>query len=427
MKFTSRYALAAALGFGVAAVGVAAPAFAKDKKEATSTAPAMKLSDAFRKAAGPAQDALAKKDYAAADAAIAQARTVAKSPDEQYMVASYALNSEQGKAQGSGDQTKLAVALDELITTGLAANKLTDADKLRYYGFQGMFAYQAKNYPKVEQAYTAAMAVGDVNPQDYAVLADAQQRDGKPSEAIGTILKLVEIKAKTGEVVDSDYYARGVDIASRAKSPQEFLRISMPWLTAYPQMKNWHDVLVNYRIIAGTKGDFDTDILRFMRVIGVLPIGTSNNYVDYALAVYLKYPGEAVAVLREGLAAGKLTKTDKNTSEVLALSETKIAADKASLPGLVTQAHGPKATYNSIVTNGDVFYGYADYAKAAELYKLALTKAGADTNQGNVRLGAALAQSGNKEGARAAFNAVTSGPYLVLAGFWKTQLDHPAS
>ena len=40
---------------------------------------------------------------------------------------------------------------------------------------------------------------------------------------------------------------------------------------------------------------------------------------------------------------------------------------------------------------GDTFYGYGEYAQAAELYRAALQKGGEDANLLNIRLGASLA------------------------------------
>ena len=65
----------------------------------------------------------------------------------------------------------------------------------------------------------------------------------------------------------------------------------------------------------------------------------------------------------------------------------------------------------------EAYYGYGDYAQAAELYRAALTKSGADSNRINLHLGMALARAGDKAGATAALNAV-SGPLSELAKFW---------
>lgn len=423
MKFTSRYALVAALGFAVAAVAPGTPAFSAKKKD-EAAAPQLKLGEEIRKPLAAADAALKKNDAAGAEAALAQARTLAKTPDEQYVIAQYTLNA----AQTAGDQAKLATALDELIKYGEAANQLTPEQKAKFYWFQGQFAYQAKNYTKAEASLTAALAAGSTEQDLYAILADSQNRNGKPQEALATLQKVFDAKAGTGQPAPSEWYGRGADMASRAKLPAEFVKITTAWLAAYPVKQNWHDSLFIYRQLGGLSGEPDLDLLRLARVAGALPLSAQSNYIDYALAVYLRFPNEGVNVLEEGVAAGKLNPaTSQNTREIIALSKPKIAADKASIPAAITAANGAKATYKSTLTTGDLLYGYNDFAKAAEIYRLALAKPGADAAQANFRLGLALAQAGDKAGALSALNAVTTGPYAALAAYAKIWVEKPAT
>ena len=416
MNSTSRYALLAALGLAIAAISPGSPAFAKKKEDAAPAAPVLKLSDALRKELAPTQAAIEKKDIAGADAGLAKARAVAKTPDEQYTVAQFGLNI----AQISGDQARLATALDELIATGEAAHQLTPDNRAKFYWYQGQFAYVAKNYPKAEAALSQAIAAGSTEADAPVLLSDSQYRDGKAADAVATLQKALDAKAAAGQPVPSEWYARGADMASRAKLPNDFVKISTAWLIAYPEPQNWHDSLFIYRQLAAMAGEPDVDLLRLARAVGALPLAAQSNYTDYALGVYLRYPNEAVDVLNEGIKAGKVTPaSSQNAREILTLSQPKLTADKASVPAAVTAANGPKATYKSVVTTGDLLYGYKDFARAADMYKLSLTKPGADTNQANFRLGLALAQTGDKAGARAAFGAVTSGPYAALAAFGK--------
>jgi Flp pilus assembly protein TadD len=69
------------------------------------------------------------------------------------------------------------------------------------------------------------------------------------------------------------------------------------------------------------------------------------------------------------------------------------------------------------MVTGDAYLGYGEWAKAAELYRAALTKSGVDASLTNLRLGIALARSGDKAGATAAFNAVT-GTRADIAKYW---------
>ena len=79
--------------------------------------------------------------------------------------------------------------------------------------------------------------------------------------------------------------------------------------------------------------------------------------------------------------------SSQNAREILALSKPKLGPDKASVPGAVTAAKGGNSTFKSVMTTGDLLYGYKDYAQAAQIYKLALAKPGANAEQANFRIG----------------------------------------
>ena len=66
-----------------------------------------------------------------------------------------------------------------------------------------------------------------------------------------------------------------------------------------------------------------------------------------------------------------------------------------------------------------------DYAKAAELYRQSIGKPGVDSNVANMHLGIALARSGDKAGATAAFNAV-SGNLSPIAKYWLIYVQQQA-
>ena len=66
-----------------------------------------------------------------------------------------------------------------------------------------------------------------------------------------------------------------------------------------------------------------------------------------------------------------------------------------------------------------------DYAKAVELYRQAEGQAGVDANLVNMHLGMALARSGDKAGAAAAFKKV-SGPNAQIAQYWTIYLNQAA-
>ena len=68
---------------------------------------------------------------------------------------------------------------------------------------------------------------------------------------------------------------------------------------------------------------------------------------------------------------------------------------------------------------GEAYFGYGDYAKAADMFRAAQGKAGVDAELANLRLGMALAASGDKAGAATALAKVT-GPRAEVARYWET-------
>jgi Flp pilus assembly protein TadD len=74
---------------------------------------------------------------------------------------------------------------------------------------------------------------------------------------------------------------------------------------------------------------------------------------------------------------------------------------------------------------GDRYYGTGQYAKAVELYRQAMGKPGVDSSVANMHLGMALARSGDKAGATAAFNAV-SGNLSGIAKYWLIYVQQQA-
>src|SRR3546814_579289 len=153
-------------------------------------------------------------------------------------------------------------------------------------------------------------------------------------------------------------------------------------------------------------------LMRLMRAAGAMK--GESDYYEYANSAYMKgLPGEAKAVIDEGVAAKVLNPGKQTFAELSKLSGAKIAADKASLPKLAVQAKSA-ANGKLALATADAYLGYKDYAQAAALYQLALTKGGIDVNTVNTRLGIAQARSGQKDQAKATFAKVTGEPRATI-------------
>ena len=141
------------------------------------------------------------------------------------------------------------------------------------------------------------------------------------------------------------------------------------------------------------------------------------NHPPYSRNHARRQPGEVLATIDAGMAAGALNASMTPVTEAKALATARVASDKASLAGLYRDAHAANANAAAVVGTADDFLGYGDAAKAAELYKIALTRPGVDTGRALTRLGIAQLDSGDTAGALDSFGKVT-GPRQALAQFW---------
>lgn len=421
MKFVSTMALGVALALGGVAIAVQ-PATAQDsdrpakpKKGKAGKAPTYDMSKPVREAVAAAQAALQKKDMATASAKVAEARAAASTPDDKFVA--HSLLYDLGRE--TNDPKIQAEAVDGMIASGKV-----EAERLpTFYFIQGNLAYNAKDYKKAEVALDQAIKHNVPQIDAYALLTEAQVKNGKNAAALATLEAAIAKQKAAGQKIPSDWYGRGISIGYNAKMPQQVERLTQEWLIAYPSQDNWRDALITYRDLNKIDPDYEVDLMRLMRTAKAMK--GEADYYGYAEQVYLKYPGEGKAVIDEGVAAGMLQLTPNSNIKMFSDTANKrTAADKADLAS--ASAAAQKAA-NGVAARAtaDSYLGYGEWAKAAELYRVALQKGGVDPNVVNTRLGMALARSGDKAGAKQVFSTIT-GPRAALAKYWTIWLDQQA-
>ncbi|WP_294391775.1 hypothetical protein [uncultured Sphingomonas sp.] len=419
MKIVSHLALALALG----GLAVATPASAAKKKD-EAAAPKKNYSKEALAPLAAAQKALDGNDAATAAAELEKARAAATTEDDKYATGSlmYKL-SQQNK-----DNALQAQAIDLMVSSGRADPAVLP----QLYIAQAQLAWEKKDYPRVEQALTAAQQSGTDNTDIVPMLVMAQSNQGQPLKALQTVNTAIDKQVAAGKPVPAEWYERGVDLGYRAKAnPADApainaatLEVTKKWVAAYPTKKNWNNALRVY----GDRANLDTaaqvDVFRLLRHANAL--SGDVDYREYALDVYMRFPNEAMSVLQEGSSKGVVNLTGKNdATDVMAQVKAKVPGDKASLAGADKSARAA-ATGKGALSTADALVGYGEYAKAVDLYKVAMSKGGVDNNVANLHMGWALAQSGDAAGAKTAFGQV-QGQLKPIADFWVIHLDHPTT
>lgn len=416
MKFTSTFALAAVIATGLTSTVATTPAAAQ-KKGKKDEEGGLKLSEGVRNPVAAAQAALKAGDTATANAQLAIAAPLAQSDDEKYAVNALKLQI----AAPSNDPAQLIPILDVLV-----ANPRTPPTALPQYNyFRGALPYQQKKYAEALPFLLKARDLGYKNDNLTLQIAQAMVETGNVTGGIGELDKAIAAETAAGRKAPEAWYDYGVAKAYGAKDATLLNTWLQRQITAYPSPKNWRKALLVYREKmekGGVKLDRgqQLDLFRLMRTTKAL--ADRGDYLEYAdIAYYAGLPGEAKAVLEEGRTTGKVTADNTNANKLLADSKAAIAKE-GSLASVEAKAR-TAANGKTAAQTADAYFGLGQTAKAIELYQLALQKGGVDNDEVNLHLGAALAQAGQKDQARAALQKVAAGPRKEIAGYWIQYLD----
>nr|WP_314444951.1 hypothetical protein [uncultured Sphingomonas sp.] len=396
---------------------VAAPTVATAQKPAE--APKVTVS----REAGPALVALEKavKENRAAEvpALAAAALAVAKTPQDRY----FAYRLQMPIYAAANNAAALLPVIEGVLETGLAtgpelANLTQLSAKLNYNKGAADAAASALAATRAQQAV-------QLNPNDgesHYILGLVQNRQKQPAAAVASLQKAQSLWAAAGKPFDAAVGDQIFSIAYNAKLPVA-RDLAVAQLKAAPSPKNWRNAIKITEQVSNLPAPDKVDLFRLQRATASFEgEGDYYPYVDALLTRGL--PGEAKAVLDEAFAAGKLDRNKATWKEMQSAASARVAADRASLTAGEKAALGA-ATARPALATGDAFMSYGDYAKAATLYRAALGKSGVDADLANLRLGIALARSGDKAGAQTALNAV-KGTRSGVAQLWLLYLQQSA-
>lgn len=385
----------------------------KGKGGATVTIAGRKVSISaeFAKAFQELQAAVNANDTANIPVKLAAANAAAKTPEERYLAAQLRLKA----ATTSKNDAELSAALETMLATGIIPQEQLSVA----YMTLGKSRFNLKQYDQAAAAFEKELQLNPGNSEALSLLARTRAVQGRQGDAVALLQTAIAKASAGGAKPPEDLYKRAVAVAYQAKLPVA-AELARQWVAAYPSQASWNDALGIYRNLNQLDEGATLEVLRLARVVKVLK--SASDYDRYAYrAITTGYPGEAKAVLAEGVAAGVVDPNKSPFKELIAEANAKSAGEQSTLASAAAKGLAAP-TAKAAVATGDLLYGYGQYAKAAEVYRAALGKSGADPNLINLHLGMALAQAGDKAGATAAFRAV-SGPRADLAKYWLIYLS----
>ncbi len=367
------------------------------------------VSPAFSAAYSPVNAAIVAVDWPTAETGLAALKAAAVSPYELYLAA----QTEFRIASATRDTTRQATVLDAMI----ASNGAPTADIARVLTASGQMAYNAGDYSKAAQRIEAAMAASSSNPGMEILRLDALMRSNQLDAGLSYGNQLIATARAAGQKPADDIYGIVGVALQGANRETELATLLVHRTTDYPTAGNLRSASV--AILNSTVDDRGQtlDILRLM--MAAEAINDRRFYLEYAANLAEDgLPNEALMVARMGRAAGLIPADDVSFREIETGQRDKLADDRASLPGTERRAAlVAEARLAQVV--GDAYYGYNNYAKAEEMYRLSLGKTGANVDLLHTRIGIARFGAGNFAGAMEEFALVQSGTRGAIVRLWE--------
>lgn len=358
----------------------------------------------------PVNQAVQAQNWEAAAAALPAAQAGVQTPYGKFVVAQLQLSI----GRGTNNLPMQTQAVDAMLASGGAP----EANLPAILGARISFALQANDFATAEQYLTRLTSTGTPSAERLRQLAEVKIRLNKNDEALALYQRLIDSGA---EAATEENIKRTLEIATVLRRRDVSLGLMQRLLQAYPTAANWQSVLPTFRQMMGDETGIALDVRRLMRTAQAF--NGPEDYLEFAgRLTRAGQPGEVKAVLEEGMSRGIVPAGDATARQMLTTANGRIAEDQATLPALRTRALAASNGREARIA-GDTYYGYGQFAQAAELYRAALQKGGEDANLVNTRLGAALVAANQPAEAQAAFRAVSGGDRAALARLWLLWLE----
>ena len=232
---------------------------------------------------------------------------------------------------------------------------------------------------------------------------------------------LIDTTVAAGAKPEENWLRRGFSVANE----NDLIDVSQAYgalhVKHYPSPLSWGNAFAVQRNNFDMDDGTTLDLMRLVNRTGSMK--TSRDYVDYIdSADARRLPGEVKRIVDQGIAAGVLENNDPFVTEAKSTANGRIAADKADIPALESDARKASSTALTATAAGDVFLSYGTADKAEEMYKIAASKPGADLPRVYTRLGIAQTDLGKIAEAKATF-AMVQGPRSSIAQLWTLYVD----
>jgi hypothetical protein len=365
-----------------------------------------------REAALQAQQAIAQSNYPTASAYLNQVAAQARTDSDRFVIARLQLDI----ANRTFNTAAQTAAINALLANPLLGSE--QAAELYYH--RARLSYHAQNLDAARTDLQAAIDRGTSNPRIFIAMSGLLGDQGDNAGALAMFDRALAINQTAGIATPVAWYRRAISFAQQLGQQPRVLQLGQMMLAAYPTQRNWRDVAIQHRAAYAADPESVMDLWRLQAAAGALT--GEFDYRDYARAARaVQAPAEIERIVQAGRAAAML---DGGNSEIASLDRgTTRAAQglRSALPGRAQAAAGATTGAEALSAAND-YLSLGEYAAAAPLYRTAIEKGSIDAEFANLRLGIALAMSGDADGARTALDQVT-GVRASVARLWRVYVD----
>ncbi len=300
-------------------------------------------------------------------------------------------------ASSAKDHRLVLATVDERLATG----RVTGADLTRKLRLKATTHYALGDYRNAAAAFEKLG--GSMTADDLGLLAISQMQVGNNAGAAATLERAIAANDKAGRssknaALLERLYSAYAKTNNEAKRMQTLHR----WIAVAPKASTFKYLENSYYVESNRDPVVMINVYRLGFSKGIL---SGDHYAKYAeAALDLSSPGEAVAALEKGIAAGAVKKDDR-TSRLLADAKQQVERLKATLAQQEAEAKAI-ATGEPSAKLATAYFTLKNYAKASEAARSAIAKGKLRREDDvNMMLGISLANTKKPAEAKKAFTA----------------------
>jgi tetratricopeptide (TPR) repeat protein len=302
-------------------------------------------------------------------------------------------------ASGAKDHKLVLATVDERLATG----RVTGADLTRKLRLKATTHYALRDYRSAAAAFDKLAAQGALTADDLTLLATSQMQLRDFGRATTTLEKAIAANDKAGraskngpllEMLNSAYFETKQD-AKRKETLHRLMAVA-------PKAKVFDQLVGVYEKDSARDPVVMVNVYRLGAAKGLL---SGDQYAKYAeTALDLSSPGEAVAALEKGMAAGAIKKDDRS-NRLLTDAKGQVDRLKATLEQQAKEAQAIQAGEPEAKL-ATAYFTLKNYPKAVEAAQRAVTKGNLKrADDVNMLLGIALTNQKKSADAKKAFTA----------------------